>query len=249
MAELPSGLIEEMKPLIRARQVLLIGEVHGTVQYPALIEKLVRAATADGLSVTVGLELPSSETAGDFGPFWTESVGDGRTSRAMAELITGVIDITAGGADVHTVFFDLPYVTPGQSIPIEMQHLFCLPRDQVMAEFVIEQIDRRPDAFTVILAGNVHTQVVAPRRRRNRQPPPMAAYLARWYHDAVSLMGKTSGGEAWVLVGQAKAGGPRRIAPDRNVEAGVRWSAELTADRHHGHVHIGRVTASPRHAG
>ncbi|MGV6492816.1 hypothetical protein ACTUVK_003020 [Stenotrophomonas rhizophila] len=86
------------------RPLVLVGELHGTVETPALVGELACAAAADATPVTVALEMDPTEqaridaylasagTAADrsallAGRFWTRTMQDGRSSVAMAALI------------------------------------------------------------------------------------------------------------------------------------------------------------------
>src|SRR5260370_12765545 len=60
-APLACGAVQGLDPLLRCRDVVLVGEMHGTVESPAFIDRAACLALADGRSVTVGLEIPVEE--------------------------------------------------------------------------------------------------------------------------------------------------------------------------------------------
>ena len=84
--------------------ILLVGEIHGTVEGPALIGRLACAAAKGGEPITIALEIPEKEQASIDrymngsgsaaerlsllnGSFWQRSSQDGRSSTAMLDLI------------------------------------------------------------------------------------------------------------------------------------------------------------------
>lgn len=92
----------DLARLIEPGRVLLIGEVHGTNEHPALVGSITAAAVAQLCPVTVALDLPAGEqtridtfldsdgTPADraaltAGPFWNRptAFADGRSSRAI----------------------------------------------------------------------------------------------------------------------------------------------------------------------
>ena len=239
---------EQLLPLLRGRQVLAIGELHGTVQFPSLIGRLVAAAADRELSVTVGLEIPCSERPGEFGPFWQRlpMFQDGRSSMAMADLVGGLVEPRNRGADVEVVFMDGPWVAPGSPIPMEWLHLVEQRRDEVMASFLLDAMGRRAQAVTLVLAGSQHTRVDGSSLDGEGRPA-LGHYLRRWHPEMVSLLGQTSGGEAWTISGRSEPGRPRPVAHDADLEPGAAWATRPGTDGHHGYVHVGPVTASPPH--
>lgn len=242
-----TAVVDDLGALLRPRQVMAIGEWHGTEQFPALIGRLVDAAAARGLAVTVGLEIPCSETPGTVGPFWHRlaEFQDGRSSRAMAELVDGLVARRRAGDDVEVVFMDGPWVAPGSPVPMEQLHLVEQRRDEVMANFVLDAVVARPKALTLILAGNQHTRVDGGSGDGTDQPA-LGYYLRRWHPDTVAFLARASGGEAWMITGRpGTPGGPQAIPDDADLPPGASWAPQPGPDGHHGYVHVGQVTASP----
>lgn len=242
-----TAAVADLDPLLRTRQILAVGEWHGTVEFPALIGRLVDAATDRGLAVTVGLEIPCSETPGELGPFWARrpEFQDGRSSRAMAGLVDHLVARRAAGNDVEIVFMDGPWVAPGSPVPMEWLHLVEQRRDEVMANSVLNAAAARPRSLTLILAGNQHTRTDGGSGDGSGQPA-LGYYLRRWHPDLVALLARGSGGEAWMLSGEAEIGGaPRPIPDDADLSPGAAWADRPGPDGHHGYVHLGRLTASP----
>lgn len=159
--ELP--LLEVSRGLDAAR-VLLIGEVHGTVECPAVFGDLVFAATRLG-PVAVGLELPSTEQAeldhflavpDDAArrarwlarPLFTTRPQDGRTSRAIVALLDRLARYRALGLPIEVFAFDAP---PPEDRPEE-------PRDQRMAAMIAARAQDRTRRV-IALMGNAHNQL------------------------------------------------------------------------------------------
>lgn len=104
-----------------AARVLLVGEIHGTVECPAVFGDLVFAAARQG-PVDVGLELPSTEqaeldhflaVANDAArrarwlarPLFTTHPQDGRTSRAIVALLDRLARYRSQGLPIDVFAF------------------------------------------------------------------------------------------------------------------------------------------------
>ncbi len=248
------SLLDDLRPLVQPRSVLCVGEFHGTEEFPRVIAGLVTTAVAAGLAVTLGLEIPMSEQDNIAsvladpdtpvaGPWWNRSDEflDGRSSVAMAELITNAGQQRRDGADIEIVAMDGPWVAPGSPIPLELIHLLEQDRDQGMATRLLDAIDRRPRAFTLVLAGSEHTSVLQGEVNPGRS---MASYIRAWHRNMVSLGGLSSGGTAWVLGRRPE--GPGIVEVDGvELDPGAQWASTVGDDGHHGYLHVGQVTASP----
>lgn len=248
------SVLDDLKPLIRSRSVVCLGEFHGTQQFPQVVDDVVACAVAAGLSVTLGLEIPMSEhdnvavaladpsTLVD-GPWWRRSGDylDGRTSAAMAALIASVGRQRLDGADIEVVAMDGPWVAPGSPIPMDLLHLIEQDRDLMMANRLLDIVDQRPRGFTLALAGSEHTRVIPPGQN---SPRPMGSYLRAWHRDMVSLRGLSSGGTAWILRSNGQPAGSSEVA-GVDLEPGAQWASTVGEDGHHGYLHVGGVTASP----
>ncbi len=249
-------IVGELDELIASRRVLLIGEFHGSREFPELTSAIVDAAVAKGLAVTIGLEIPCSEqdqidsalntpACQIDGPWWGRApeFRDGRSSSAMADLVASLAAHRLHGADVAVIAMDGPWVAPGSPVPMELLGQLEVDRDQAMATRLLDAVDLRPRAFTLVLAGNEHTSLAA---RLPGSPRTLASYVIPWHRDLVSLNGQCSGGATWVL----SRGGAGAIAAVDGIEAepGVAWAASPGDDGHHGYVHVGLVSASRPHA-
>lgn len=234
--------LADLEPLLRPRHVILIGEPHGTAEFPALVASMVDTLVATGTSVIVGLELPMTEEveSGAVGPFWSRNAEyqDGRSSIAMAGLVNDLAERRRDGDPVEMVAMDGPWVAPGSSIPLDFMDLLEQPRDELMAANLLAVMDRTPRACTIVLAGSMHTSTHAIAWRT------LGSILLPWFPVLVSLMGQLTGGTRWLLPGTGEPGHPVDV-PDLDLPVGALWADEPGADGHHGYVNLGVVTASP----
>ncbi len=233
--------LADLEPLMRPRGVILVGEPHGTNEFPALIAAMVDKELAAGMSVIVGLEVPMTEELerGAIGPFWTRSpeFQDGRSSTAMAELVETLAERQRAGDSVEMVAIDGPWVAPGSSVPLDHLALLEQPRDELMAANLLSVMDRTPRACTIVLAGSMHTSTNGTAWRT------LGSILRPWFPILVSLMGQLTGGSRWLLPATGEPGLAADVAP-LDLPVGALWADEPGTDGHHGYVNLGAVTSS-----
>ncbi len=233
------GTLDDLLPVLVSGQVLFIGEVVGTQEFPKLVADLVLNTAIDGQPVVVGLEVPFNEPLDgeQWGGFWTRDpiYADGRSSLAMAELVTTLADLRAAGHSVTTVGLDGPWVAPGSAIDLEALGGLKRNRDEAMAGHLLAAMDAEPKATAVVLAGSEHTGVT-------RGSGTMGSIVAPWFPGSVALLGITSGGEALTLLPEGPV--PQPVVADAAVGEGAVWSADPGADGHHGFVNVGTVSAA-----
>ena len=197
-------------------RVLLLGELHGTTEAPAFVGSLSCNVLAAGLDLVVGLELSSTaqssvdrflESAGTpkdgerllSDSLWQRDYQDGRTSRAMFELIECLRKLRHAGRPVSVVLFDDSGTGGGQQ------------RERSMAANLAASVEARPRAMHVILTGNLHSRVF-PGSSRNREYEPMG-YLLKESLASDKLISLNVGhdeGTAWVCNPDCGAAGLRR---------------------------------------
>lgn len=151
-------------------RLVLLGEMHGTREIPALVGALIDHEVKRGRSVILALEISSREQArvdrylassghdADrqallAGEHWQDAMHDGRDSQAMLALIERVRRMHVQGADVPILLFD-----PGGNAF----------RDQQMADNLRAAAHRSPQAALLVLTGNVHAMT---------RPPPGGMFL------------------------------------------------------------------------
>lgn len=227
-------------------RLLLIGEIHGTTEVPALIADLA-TQMADVDELVIGLEIPRDEqtridtfieSAGTDedraellqGAFWTRDYQDGRSSTAMIELLERLrqlrlkssiqvlaLDQVAGG------------MMDGDS------------RDRVMAERLTDMLKAKPRVRALVLAGNFHT-------RMQKGAPWDQSYeflgyrLRQFKPYAVEIMGIS--GSAWTCTGVAIESCKARDFPESELSAGIDLGDELNEREHHGMWRLPHTSAS-----
>ncbi len=248
----PTAAVEELaglEPHLRPGTVLVLGELHGTVEAPAFVSRAVKLARVKGLPVTVGLEIPREEqprvrnflaSAGEprdraallAGPFWQSSYQDGRRSEAMAGLLDDLRHYAGAGDHVRVVCFD-------------RQTASVAEREQAMAEALASAIAVAPQDFTIALVGNVHARLARGGVPGNSEP--MALRLARLLPETrlLTLELAYSGGTAWVCSSDGGCGIGRFGGHDRDGPAHVTVHETLGRNGFHGVVYAGEITASP----
>lgn len=201
---------------------LLVGEIHGTVEAPALFGDIVCAAAADR-PVVVGVEWPASSqpmldaflaaegeaealTALMRAPAWERP--DGRSSAAMLDLLRRVRGLRVAGRAVSLVAFDHEIPTPGTSDV----------REAAMAALLLRAAAERPDALVAALTGSGHADQEG---FVSMQPPvrSMAQHLPR--AELASVAVARPGGAAWMSsrVGEALSWGPVALTPREPLSA------------------------------
>jgi hypothetical protein len=168
--------------------ILVVGELHGTQEAPAVLAALVRTLGARS-AVQVGLEIPAEEqpaldawlasdggaaarTALLAGRFWQqpEARSDGRRSQAMLALLDDLRRLHA----THPTLRLLAYDAVGGA---------DVTRDQAMAQALRRAHRAAPQTQLLVLTGNYHARLAPPKYVSAigvpLQPPaPMAGLLA-----------------------------------------------------------------------
>jgi hypothetical protein len=187
--------------------VLVIGELHGTVEAPALVATLA-ARLLDSGALTVALEIPAQEQArldaylgsdGSTlaqrelldGEFWQRAPerSDGRRSRAMFALIEQLRVLRSTHPELRLLAFDDTGFF-GQT----------RSRDELMSEALRAAHAAHPEAKLLVLTGNYHARLDQPAPALSGdkwiQPPlPMTAQLQDL--GAVSINLSAIEGEHW----------------------------------------------------
>jgi hypothetical protein len=151
-------------------RVLVLGELHGTHEAPALAGAVVEQRLDTGLPVTLALEIHAAEqprldaflaSEGDpaargallSGAFWKtpNERSDGRRSMAMLSLIERMRERREEGDDVRVLAFDAGKAGGGAN-----------ERNRRMAEVLRDAINDAPERAFVVLIGNYHARRAAP---------------------------------------------------------------------------------------
>ena len=185
------------------RRLILLGELHGTRQVPALVARLISAYSVQG-PVLLGLEIDGSESAAmrrylasDGGPeaqaflpaspFWNVQgvQHDGRRNHEVLGLIEQVRRMRAQGRDVAILAYD----DPGTG------HASSQARDQAMAHSLRTAIAALPRGRLIVLSGNVHAMRKRPKDAPPEMQTPMGAYLGDLKPYVINIT--ANDGEFW----------------------------------------------------
>ncbi|VXB94225.1 hypothetical protein [Massilia sp. 9I] len=157
------GALNDPQGLARSARIILVGEIHGTREYPALVARLACAALDGGRPVTLALEIPQDEQArltaymASLGNdaarsaltsgsrFW-EKVRDGRSSIAVLALIEQARRWRIQGLPLELIAIDKPQGAAGT-------------RDEHMAARIRSASMTAPEMVVIALAGNGHTRL------------------------------------------------------------------------------------------
>jgi hypothetical protein len=160
----------QLLPAVALHRLVIVGEVHGTAETPALVASLVRHVVASR-PVRLGVEMPSEmegalraylrsvgsgkDKAALLGqPFWSSQ--DGRSSEAMFELIEAVRALRAQGRD--TDVFTMEPVYPGEADAANAGGYLKI-KEAGMAAAIRREMDKAVQRQSVIaLMGNFHAR-------------------------------------------------------------------------------------------
>lgn len=218
--------------------VLLLGELHGTIEGPSYVERIACRAIDKVRDVTIGLELPSrdQEAINAFLQsdgmdedvksvlslsFWSKGYQDGRTSQAMLGLIETIRRMKANGQNVDILLVD----EPGNS-----------DRNAYMAQQLIQYVHQNSRRFVVVLTGNYHNMI-------HDGSGQMGEYVldALGRSRVTSLNMSHQGGSAWLDIAD-EGQGVANIGGNGRSEIGV-FIDERMGD-YHGTLEVVRVHAS-----
>jgi len=189
--------------------VLLLGEMHGTVESPRFVADLLCNVVASGRSVAVALQLPETESG--VVSKYLDSEGskedrtelltaareltlyeDGRFSEAIVGLVESIRALRAQGGEIELHLF-----VPSEVDSLTRQNLSSVERP--MAVKVWEAIEELEADLFIVLAGLTHSRVI---RGSDLDPDfePMGFILTEWnpVWRLLSLALSHSGGTAWM---------------------------------------------------
>lgn len=165
---------------IGAHRLVLLGEMHGTREIPVLVGDLVARYAGNDEPLVLALEIDSREqpridrylmSSGSdtdrrallAGDHWQDPMHDGRDSEAMLALMERVRLLRAQHSELWILAFD----RNGRGT-----------RDARMAAALRDAVMHRPAARLLVLTGNIHAMVRAPKDLMldgNPIEPPLSA--------------------------------------------------------------------------
>lgn len=210
----PRKPVKLLADAIGTHKLVLLGELHGTRETPALVADLVEYLARNGRQVVLALEITSADqpvvdrymASGDdptdsaallAGSHWQETMHDGRDSRAMFEMIQRMRQLSDAGADVSIDLFD--EAGDGE-------------RNKRMAEHLRGVVRDASQATVLVLTGNVHAMTAEPPWKMfeggKQIKPPMTAgrYLADLHPLSINI--DAASGQAWNCSGHDCAANP-----------------------------------------
>jgi len=241
--------IAGVDPLLVPGTIVMLGEIHGTVEIPAIVGDLACQALARGHRVLLGLEYPASEQAdleaymaSDGGPaarrallegaLWQTACPDGRSSQAIFDLIERGRALRQAGHRIDMFAFDPATYHDWNR------------RDAGMAENILARAAEAPDALVLTLTGNLHN-------RLTRGLPwdeslvPAGVHVDAAHEHVISVDVRHAGGTAWIQRGPDQCGPAdmpgKPVYRKRYVELG----AETGNDHGSGVFSVGTVSAAP----
>jgi hypothetical protein len=197
----PDNTMAQLVQQTASSRMLIIGEMHGTKEVPALVADLAQRV-GKTRPVVVALEWSSGQTgheaylASDGSaadrkrmlalPFWSKPYQDGRASAAMLDLIESLRKQARAGANVTVATFDQ---ADGQN-PQE--------RDKDMADKLRAIAASHTSARIIVLSGNYHA-----RQMRGAPWNPEYRFMAHYLTDLApfSLNVTAPRGSYWACSG------------------------------------------------
>jgi len=233
---------------------LLVGEQLGSREAPAVVGELVCQVAEAGLPVALGLSIPRTEqervdrylaSAGApsdqdallEGRFWQRPYQDGRSSRAIMDLIDRVRAMRMAGLSVTLLAYDTDLAGGSK-------------RDGLQAAFWNQRREAQQFEVQVILAGNTHTRTVSgtpwdqdftPMAHLLKSPRLVVLEMSyaqgtRWGCD-LDRDGKLQCG----LIGSTPSG---RVAARPGMSPFITSFDAPTPDGTHGMLYVGALTPS-----
>jgi len=232
---------------IEDHRVLLVGEMHGTHEVPALVGEIAATLANIDRTLIVGLEIPRNEqaridsflkSAGSEsdrvklleGEFWQRDYQDGRSSVAMLELIERLRQI-ALKSKIRVLAIDI----------VPDAKATGAARDQAMAKMLLAALKKDSDAKGMVLAGNFHTRVQdgAPWDPKHRF---MGHYLLDQSVYAIEVMGVS--GNMWICTDPDATSCKSRDIPANKLQAGLVLEDAVGDRGHHAHWWLPSTSAA-----
>ena len=187
---------EQLLQVWTEHKSLIVGEIHGTKETPAVVETLLENQAKQSPDILLGLEIdyveqdridryldsngsPDARRNLLTGGFWKKQ--DGRASVAMLKLIDAVRIINSKHGRVKIFCFD--GVRSGKS------------RDETMAEIILEHASN-PHSYLLILTGNLHAKLST--NPDTSSVKPMGGYLGSLKPFSIAVVANS--GSSWSCI-------------------------------------------------
>ncbi len=248
--------VRGLNALLQPGRTLLIGEQLGSREAPAVVGDMVCQSAAAGLNVVLGLSMPRTEQerinrylASPGAPsdqdellrgvFWRRPFQDGRSSRAIMDLIDRIRSLRNYGLFVNVVAYDTDEATGSK-------------RDARLATLWQERRKAHPEELFVILAGNTHTRTVEG-TTWDKDFVPMAKRLVENEKSLLAFDLSYAQGSRWgcdlnrnaklvcTIVGATPT---ERVAAEPGQSPYVSVFSQPTEEGYHGLLYVGALTPS-----
>ena len=244
----------QLVKLTEGSKLLVIGEMHGTQETPALVADIVKQWTrkngpdGKGQPVIVALEYPQTEAGmlTDYfnsdgresakkqlmdSPFWSRAFQDGRSSEAILALIDSLRILHQSGKEIHIAVFDLnaAQIAAGQD------------RDLGMSTNLRAIVHANPSAKVLALMGNFHAR---------QQDSPTRRFMVAYLKDLApfSLKVDAYSGQYW-MCSTPEPAGCKATSFERDADEhrplGLYLDAETKAIGYSQALMLDRFSASP----
>ncbi|HYH94683.1 hypothetical protein [Hyalangium sp.] len=248
--------VRGLTPLLKPGLTLLVGEQLGSRETPAVVGDMVCQSSAAGFSVVLGLSIPRTEqerinrylaspgAPSDQdellrGPFWRRPFQDGRSSRAIMDLIDRVRALRHYGLFITLVAYDTEEAVGSK-------------RDALLAEVWEARRKGHPDELFVILAGNTHTRTVEG-TQWDRDFVPMAKRLVSSEQALLTFDLSYAQGQRWgcdlsrdakLVCNIVNASPSERVAAPPGQSPYVKLLSERSEEGYHGLLYVGALSPS-----
>ncbi len=248
--------VRELAPLLKPGRTILIGEQLGSREAPAVVGDVVCESAAASFTVTLGLSIPRTEQerinhylASPGAPadqdellrgmFWRRPYQDGRSSRAIMDLIDRIRSLRTYGLFISVVAYDTEEATGSA-------------RDAQLASLWEQRRKAHPEEVFVILAGNMHTRTVQG-TPWDHNFTPMAKRLAASEPALLALDLSYAQGTRWgcdlnrdaklvcTIVGASPS---ERVAEAPGQSPFIRMFSTPTEEGYHGMLYVGALSPS-----
>jgi erythromycin esterase-like protein len=217
-------------------EVLFLGEVHGTAEIPKFVANVVCWSLESGRGVTLAVEMPRDEqlriqryllSSGSEADrdglidssYWRSERKDGRTSKAIVQLIDSVRHFRSLGADVAILAIDESWSTQDLGIE-EFAGSSLSTRNLSMASRLMASAIGYPSRRLIVLTGSYHAAKQS--RDAGITSSSSSATVLSWLIKVRSVGFVFDVGERWACI-RPDVRVDRTVCGKRSVDAKYRF--------------------------
>jgi hypothetical protein len=254
--ELCGTPVEGLQALLQPGLTLLVGEQLGSREAPATVGDMVCQAALRSGRVVLGLSMPAEDqelinrylsSAGApadqdqllGGRFWLRTHQDGRSSRAILDLIDRVRALRGAGLRIDVVAYDTELANGNE-------------RDLFMARTLLLRRADQPREVFIVLSGNTHVSIKKG-ASWDASFVPMGAHLAKASGTVKALDLSYAQGTRWTCDMQKEkldcriygATPAPKVAAAPGMSPSIRLFPDVSEEGYHGLLYVGTLSASP----